>query len=326
MCGRQLNEAVVWLCSSKFNYISITFFTGRKMVQQYRQKNWQKKHSISIDFFLYGSMDPSPFVRTSFWTMSLGLSVGWTAGTGIGQSTVQRFLSLPNLSDAQKYGFSFISLLKFRLFIFISSILILLQSILSLEIYLVLHHRFVYYQIFCHLPGTVHLWHVWALWSNHRGWNHSIGSGIKTFGTKKSPDNRHSQTESVWKFHLQIVPLFVIQVGQKLPGISGLFIAGIFAASLATMSGIWWFFFFLKKEDFVVVFLVCKAAEWWHHHIFLLGQLNTLSGTIYMDFVRPWCVNQFLNTNFQRTILLKFSSPLRSNAQFIKANGKAGEQ
>lgn len=47
-------------------------------------------------------MDPSPFVRTSFWTMSLGLSLQWTAMTSFGQSSVQRFLALPDLKAGQK--------------------------------------------------------------------------------------------------------------------------------------------------------------------------------------------------------------------------------
>lgn len=40
----------------------------------------------------------------------------------------------------------------------------------------------------------------------------------------------------------------MIQVGQKLPGIGGLFIAGIFAASLATMSGMIGFFLYANRR------------------------------------------------------------------------------
>lgn len=72
------------------------------------------------------------------------------------------------------------------------------------------------------------------------------------------------------------MPLFVIQVGQRLPGISGLFIAGIFAASLATMSG---------NIAINLIFIFSNIIRGLN---FLIGHLNTLSGTIYMDFVRPW--------------------------------------
>ena len=50
----------------------------------------------------------------------------------------------------------------------------------------------------------------------------------------------------------QILPYFVMDVGGKIPGLPGLFIAGIFSAALSTMS----------------------------------SNLNTLSGTIYEDFLR----------------------------------------
>lgn len=48
-------------------------------------------------------MDPDPLVRTSFWTMSIGLSILWSAGSGVGQTTVQRFLSVPSLKAGRRY-------------------------------------------------------------------------------------------------------------------------------------------------------------------------------------------------------------------------------
>lgn len=48
-------------------------------------------------------MDPSPFARTSFWTVSLGLTVSWISSMGVGQKDLQRFLSLPDLKSAKKY-------------------------------------------------------------------------------------------------------------------------------------------------------------------------------------------------------------------------------
>lgn len=50
----------------------------------------------------------------------------------------------------------------------------------------------------------------------------------------------------------QVLPYFVMDVGASVPGLPGLFIAGIFAAAMSTMS----------------------------------SSLNTLSGTIYEDFLK----------------------------------------
>lgn len=50
----------------------------------------------------------------------------------------------------------------------------------------------------------------------------------------------------------QVLPYFVMDVGGKIPGLPGIFIAGIFAAAMSTMS----------------------------------SSLNTLSGTIYEDFLK----------------------------------------
>ncbi|XP_062547223.1 sodium-coupled monocarboxylate transporter 1-like [Armigeres subalbatus] len=55
----------------------------------------------------------------------------------------------------------------------------------------------------------------------------------------------------------QIVPFYVMDAGGKIPGLPGLFIAGVFSAALSTMS----------------------------------SGLNTLAGTIYEDFIRPFRPN-----------------------------------
>lgn len=49
------------------------------------------------------SMDPSPFARTSFWAMSFGLTVNWLSSSGVGQTTVQRFLSVPDLHASRRF-------------------------------------------------------------------------------------------------------------------------------------------------------------------------------------------------------------------------------
>lgn len=66
--------------------------------------------------------------------------------------------------------------------------------------------------------------------------------------------------ESCDPFHLhriekvdQILPYFIMEVAEQVPGLPGLFVAGIFSAALSTMSSCW----------------------------------NTLAGTIYEDFIHP---------------------------------------
>lgn len=139
-------------------------------------------------------MDPNPFVRSSFWTVTFGLSVSWIGLTGTTQSTMQRFLSVPNLKKARQ------ALVPFTL----GKVLI---------------------KACCCFLGLV----VYARYQSCDPF---------TMGDIQKMD--------------QILPYFVLDVAGKIPGLPGLFIAGIFAAALSTLSSCW----------------------------------NTLSGTIYEDFVR----------------------------------------
>lgn len=52
----------------------------------------------------------------------------------------------------------------------------------------------------------------------------------------------------------QVLPYYVMDVAGNVPGLPGLFLAGLVSAALATMS----------------------------------ASLNTMSGTIYKDFIEPW--------------------------------------
>ncbi|XP_066587928.1 sodium-coupled monocarboxylate transporter 1-like [Prorops nasuta] len=51
---------------------------------------------------VFWNMDPSPFARNSFWGMSVGMVMTWLAGLGISQVSMQRFLAVPTLKEAQK--------------------------------------------------------------------------------------------------------------------------------------------------------------------------------------------------------------------------------
>lgn len=52
-------------------------------------------------FFFY-SFELSLYKRTTFWSMFLGMGLGWVASLGVSEVCVQRFLSLPTLTAAKK--------------------------------------------------------------------------------------------------------------------------------------------------------------------------------------------------------------------------------
>lgn len=139
-------------------------------------------------------MNPSPFVRTSFWTLTVGMTTAWVAKLGVSQCCIQRFLAVPNIEVAKKSVWVFacgLALLKLG------------AILLGLIVY-------AYYES-CD-PVT---------------------------------------TKQIKKLD-QIVPLFVMDVASRIPGLPGLFIAGIFSAALSSISSI----------------------------------LNTKAGIIYEDFLR----------------------------------------
>lgn len=46
-------------------------------------------------------MDPNPFLRNSFWTVSIGTMFSWINYIGIHPGTVQRFVALPTYKKAR---------------------------------------------------------------------------------------------------------------------------------------------------------------------------------------------------------------------------------
>ncbi|XP_034240035.1 sodium-coupled monocarboxylate transporter 1-like [Thrips palmi] len=78
----------------------------------------------------------------------------------------------------------------------------------------------------------------------------SVLTGIIIFASYFYCDPLHPDVQVVRKGD-QLVPYFVMDVGRDWPGLSGLFVAGVFSAALSTMSAV----------------------------------LNTLSGTLYTDFI-----------------------------------------
>lgn len=139
-------------------------------------------------------MNPSPFVRTSFWTLTVGMTTAWVAKLGVSQCSIQRFLAVPNIEVAKK------------------SVWVFAFGLGALKLGAILLGLIVYAKYEACDPVT---------------------------------------TKQIKKLD-QIVPLFVMDVASKIPGLPGLFIAGIFSAALSSISSI----------------------------------LNTKAGIIYEDFIR----------------------------------------
>lgn len=57
---------------------------------------FSKSHLI-----VFSSMDPDPFMRDTFWTVSVGTVLSWINSLGIHPGAVQRFVALPTLKKAQ---------------------------------------------------------------------------------------------------------------------------------------------------------------------------------------------------------------------------------
>ncbi|XP_059617566.1 sodium-coupled monocarboxylate transporter 2-like [Phlebotomus argentipes] len=139
-------------------------------------------------------MNTDPFVRSSFWMVSIGLTTMWISNIGVSPECVQRFLAIPTLSDSRKVVWIF----------GIGHIIIKLCSVYN---------------------------------------------GLIVYG--KYADCDPVSNGSVKKAD-QIFAYYVLDVASSIPGLSGLFVAGIFSAALSSMSS-------------------C---------------MNTLAGTFYMDFVK----------------------------------------
>lgn len=140
-------------------------------------------------------MEPSPFVRSSFWTVSVGLTTLWISNLGVSQTCIQRFLAVPDIKFARK-----------SVWIFVFGLIL--------------------------IKGA------------------SCLVGLIMYAKYENCDP--VVTKQIAKVD-QIVPFFVMEVASKIPGLPGIFIAGIFSAALSSMS----------------------------------SAMNTLAGTIYEDFIRP---------------------------------------
>lgn len=46
-------------------------------------------------------MNPDPFLRNSFWTVSVGITLYWISDLGIHPGAIQRFVALPSYRKAR---------------------------------------------------------------------------------------------------------------------------------------------------------------------------------------------------------------------------------
>ncbi|GJQ68454.1 hypothetical protein Trydic_g17033 [Trypoxylus dichotomus] len=139
------------------------------------------------------AFDVNPTKRDTFWAILIGWSINWIPQVAFSQGSVQKFLSLPTLSDAKKA-------------IGIFCVGIMFSKAASI------------------LTGLI----IYAKYYN-----------CDPFYTK------HVKKDD------QLLPYYVMDVAHHIPGLPGLFIAGIFCAGLSTLS----------------------------------AHMNSLSGIIYEDFV-----------------------------------------
>ncbi|KAJ9575563.1 hypothetical protein L9F63_007571, partial [Diploptera punctata] len=149
-----------------------------------------------IQFF---DMNPSPFARLTFWTVTIGFTFPCVNGLGVNQGMVQKYMSLPTLKQARRslaYCIVGIVLIKF------------ITCITGLLIYAAYHK--------CDPIDTKVI---------------------------KRPD--------------QLATYYVMDIAGHIPGLPGLFVAGIFSAALSSMS----------------------------------SMLNSLGATLFEDFVRP-CIKK----------------------------------
>ncbi|VVC39887.1 Sodium/solute symporter [Cinara cedri] len=187
-------KAVVWTdaIQSFFTALSVIVIIVMALVEVGGFGNMIRTNLVGdrIEFF---KMDPDPFLRNSFWTVSIGTALHVISTIGVQAGSVQRFVSLPSYAKAGK------SLIAFSLGMCVVKIL---TGCLGMLIY-----------------------------TKYQDCDPVLADYIKSY-----------------KY---ILPYFVVDIVGLVPGLTGLFISGMFSAALSTMS----------------------------------AHLNTVSGTIYKDFI-----------------------------------------
>ncbi|XP_060874215.1 sodium-coupled monocarboxylate transporter 1-like [Metopolophium dirhodum] len=102
-------KAVVWTdaIQSIFTAVSImiVIILGAIQVGGFGNMIRANQEGGRIEFF---KMDPNPFLRNTFWTVSIGTTFQWLASLGIHPGAVQRFVALPTYAKARKAAIFFV--------------------------------------------------------------------------------------------------------------------------------------------------------------------------------------------------------------------------
>ncbi|XP_017769088.1 PREDICTED: sodium-coupled monocarboxylate transporter 2-like [Nicrophorus vespilloides] len=146
---------------------------------------------LDIDF------DLDPTKRDTFWGMIIGWSFSNLAYSGIGQSCVQKFLSVPTFTDAKK------------------TIIYYVMGMIVIKTATLLTGLIMYAKYYDCDPITA--------------------------GSVAKPD--------------QLLPYYVMDVAAKIPGLPGLFIAGILCAALSTLSAMMNCIAGIIYEDFIARYM-----------------------------------------------------------------------
>jgi solute carrier family 5 (sodium-coupled monocarboxylate transporter), member 8/12 len=97
------NRAVVWTDTLQFSAmilaICIVMVLGTNQVGGVANVFSIANEGGRLIWF---DFDPNPFVRSSFWMVSVGLTSMWIANVGITPECVQRFVAIPDMKDAMK--------------------------------------------------------------------------------------------------------------------------------------------------------------------------------------------------------------------------------
>jgi len=89
-----------------FKYIVRTMYFWRM-----KQTCWKCRTALHIGLilnYILLRMNPDPFLRHTFWTVTIGTTFQWLTSLGIHPGAVQRFVALPTYGKARKAAFFFV--------------------------------------------------------------------------------------------------------------------------------------------------------------------------------------------------------------------------
>ncbi|XP_015595246.1 sodium-coupled monocarboxylate transporter 1 [Cephus cinctus] len=205
-------KAVVWTDTVQFlttvGSLFVVLYLGINYLNGFSEIWRISAEGKRLVFF---NMDPSPFIRSSFWSVAIGYTFIFTGHLGVYQGSIQKFLAVPTLSDAKK-----------------------------------------------------------AMWAT--GFGMTVAKLISVFTGLIIYAKYHGCDPFTSKAIIrkdQILPYYVMDVADGIPGLPGLFLSGLMSASLSTMS----------------------------------INLNTLAGTIYQDFIAPFIPDHSRSESRAATIM-----------------------